>query len=167
MKTTILLLALASAACAPFDPCDGATYCRDDVGVYVESAEPWLHAPDTEARIWRAVDVSAAYWGAERLAGVRIRFMGADACGGAGGGCTRYYDPDGWVPAGADYTYREVEFDVTQGLGAGRCVESTPLEHEMGHVALWDPGHTDPRWAGQLALYREQLAPASLYPDCY
>lgn len=162
----IVLVAMVAAGCR-FDPCEGATYCRDEVGVFIESEQPWLHAPDTEARIWRALDIAAAYWGASRLPGVRIHFMDADACAGAGGGCTNYYDPDGWVPLGADYTYREIEFDVSQGIGAGHCVESTPLAHELGHVALRDPYHQDPRWDGQVALYVEQLAPASLYPDCY
>jgi hypothetical protein len=168
MKTAIVVLVvLGVAGCARFDPCEGATYCLDEVGVYVESDLPWLHAADTEARIRRTIDVTAGYWGAERLAGVRIHFMDANACGGAGGGCTAFYDPDGWTPADSDYTYKRIEFDSAQGLGLGHCVESTPLEHEMGHVPRQDPYHADSRWAGQVALYHEYLAPASLYPDCY
>jgi hypothetical protein len=170
MKTAFVvavMLLVGCSGCGRFDPCEAATFCWDEVGVYVESAQPWLHAPDTEVRIRRALDISAAYWGAERLAGLRIHFMDVDACDGAGGGCTTYYDPAGWVPLDADYTYRQIEFDVSQGIGAGHCVESTPLAHEIGHAVLWDPGHTDPRWDGQVALYVDQLAPPSLYPDCY
>lgn len=167
MPFRVFFLLTVITGCGRFDPCEGATYCRDEIGVYVESTSLWMHTADTEARIWRAVDIGAAYWGSDRLAGVRIRFMDSAACGGAGGGCTRYYDPDGWVPSDADYTYREIEFDVSQGIGAGHCIESTPLAHELGHAVLWDPDHTDPRWAGQTALYVEHLAPVSLFPDCY
>jgi hypothetical protein len=168
MKTAIVTaMMLGAAGCGRFDPCEGATFCVDEVGIYVESGETWMHAADTEQRIRRALAISMAYWGAASLPGVRIHFMDASACGGAGGGCTAYYDPDGWVPSGSDYTYREIEMNVADGVGAGHCVESTPLAHEVGHAAIWDPGHTDPRWAGQVTLYLEQLAPVSLYPDCY
>lgn len=164
---TVVIAAAALTGCGRFDPCEGATYCMDDVGVYVESAQPWMHAADTEQRIRRALDISASYWGSPSLAGVRVHFMDGNACGGAGGGCTTYYDPEGWTLSSDHYITKRVEFDVTQGVGLGHCVESTPLAHEVGHAVLGDPTHEDPRWAGQVALYFEQLAPGSLRPDCY
>jgi hypothetical protein len=133
--------------------------------VVVESAAPFVQAPDFPARLESTLAEALGYWG---------------------GG---WRDLDGWTIALTDeprvacgastaalgcQAGRSIRFTVRDpGAGPFACVEQTVLVHEVGHAVLGDPLHQDPRWmeleplqqalAGRAGYTQEGVVPCVLY----
>jgi hypothetical protein len=118
---------------------------------------PWVERADLKPRTRTVIEESAAYWGLnpDDLAGWHLLFTeGLLECGGHddANGCTT--DGDRTVSVTANYAC---------------CVESSVLMHEIGHVALDDPRHEDPRWhdvAALTGLWNRLHAGLPAAPDC-
>ncbi|HSN90017.1 MAG TPA: hypothetical protein VLS93_02215 [Anaeromyxobacteraceae bacterium] len=128
---TIILLGAAS--CGP--PPD---FSVRGTGVYVESDAPFARQGDLPARLESTIDAALRYWGGDwiDLRGTTITLVGAQyvPCGGQASslGC---------------YEHGEIRVSTRDpGIGTFQCVEQTVLVHEIGHAAIGDPQHTDPRW---------------------
>jgi hypothetical protein len=92
-----------------------------------------LHA-DLKPRILRTTEIAADYWGLPLAAVSGWRLVlteGLLKCGSntMANGCTT--DEDHSITLSANYCI---------------CIESSALLHEIGHVAIGDPPHSDPRW---------------------
>jgi hypothetical protein len=129
-------LLLSTIACA--------IACGDEPGFYVRGARvvadtdaAFARRPDFPERIESTIDAALSYWGGDwrALHGRSITLTDAPSvsCGGTASalGC---YDGDIRI------TTRD------PGVGTFRCVEETTLVHEIGHAAIGDPTHQDPRW---------------------
>ena len=106
------------------------------VQVVLETSAPFAYQPDFSDRMQNTVAVALDYWGGAQddLDGRTITFVDDQyvACNGSAAlGC---YDGN------IRLTTRD------PGLGTFACVEATILVHEIGHLVLGDPRHTDPRW---------------------
>jgi hypothetical protein len=134
----VVLALLAVAACGGPSP----DFQVRGAGVVVRSDAPFTRSPDFPARIESTLDAALRYWGGSwaELEGVIISFEGGlhVACDGhdAATGC---FDGDIRVST------RDVAFTYS-------CVEQTALVHEVGHAAIGDPEHLDPRWMDFEAL---------------
>lgn len=126
------LAALAGCGAPQAEP----TFRMHGVAVVVASGAPFAHRPDFAARLEGTVATALAYWGGDwsRLEGATLTLVDAATvyCQGAAAlGC---YDGD------ISFTTRD------PGSGTFSCVEATVLVHEVGHAAIGDPDHLDPRW---------------------
>jgi len=134
---------LVLAACGGASP--AADFHVQGVAVRVQTDAPFAHRPDFPQRIESTIGAALRYWGAswDSLHGATVTFDGAAhvACDGSDRaiGC---YDGDIRLS--------------TQDAGATvRCVEQTALVHEVGHAAIGDRDHADPRWMDFAALERD------------
>ncbi len=137
----LLLLAATAAACGG----RAQDFYVHDTAVVVETSAPFASRPEFPARLENTIAVALAYWGG-RWADLRGRTLTLSgepyvACAGAPAlGC---YDGD----------IRITTSDPS--LGTFRCVEQTVLVHEIGHAAIGDPLHQDPRWMELEPVVRE------------
>lgn len=132
-----LAILLASTACggpieeAIEDPVAG-------VRVVLRTSAAFASAPDFQARLDGTIDVGLAYWGSTRRAldGKTIALVDEAHLQGCDSptaiGC---YDGKTLAVSTRD-----------PSLGTFPCVEATALVHELGHAAIGDPYHRDPRW---------------------
>lgn len=154
----VALLGWLLAACGgPEAPAGPAVQRRSVRGVYVvlETDAPFARAPDFDGRLQRTIEASLRYWGGswalvEGRTVVIVDEPGVDCGGKETLGCSD--------AAGIRFTSRD------PGLGTVACVEQTVLAHEIGHVVLGDPDHTDPRWM-ELDPLAAELAGAAGYTD--
>ncbi len=103
----------------------------------VESDAPFTRAPDFDARVESTLEAALQYWGGSDALldhhTLRIVDTASVECGGR--------ESLGCVDGG------EIRFTTKDpGVGTVACIEQTVLVHEIGHVVLGDPNHTDPRW---------------------
>jgi hypothetical protein len=155
-RLTVAVLLVVSA-CAPRWAGDPQLYGMALEVQLAQGNAGWALRDDLRARVRRVIDLGAGYWGLAPadVAGWRLVLTeGLRECGASAtaNGCTT--DDDRTVTVAANYTV---------------CIESSALVHELGHVALGDPEHRDPRWHDTDALralwddVHAGLAPA---PDC-
>jgi hypothetical protein len=107
------------------------------VRVVVETDAPFAQRPDFPARIESTLDAALRYWGGtwQDLDGMSIALTG-DPYVSCGGNASALGCFDGNIRI----TTRD------PGIGTFSCVEQTILVHEIGHAALGDSLHEDPRW---------------------
>jgi hypothetical protein len=126
---------LLAAACAP----------RDDdlygLTLDVRSQEAWARDPELHERVHALVEAACVHIGLDpsELWGMTLRIDdGEIACGEVqrARGCT--WRDDG-VIAVSTIAWLSTEPRVP-------CVEDTPIPHELLHVKIGDPHHTDSRW---------------------
>lgn len=127
------LLAGCGGAAAPVP-----TFTVRGASIVVDSDAPFTQQADFPERLESTLDVALGYWGGGwgDLDEVTITFTDAPhvACGsqGAALGC---------------HEGRDIRLTVRDpGAGELACVEQTVLVHEVGHAAIGDPSHRDPRW---------------------
>ncbi|HEY3357654.1 MAG TPA: hypothetical protein VGQ83_30660 [Polyangia bacterium] len=157
LRISVVAVALAASACASAWPADPQIY-GFDLQVAPQCKQDWPVREDLRPRLRRAVEMAAAFWGIEPSAVSGWRLLlneGLVQCGSdaAATGCTTTKDQT--VAIAADFY---------------RCVESSTLMHEIGHIALdGDPEHRDPRWhddAAMLALWTRMHEGLPEIPDC-
>jgi len=134
---SLLLAATALAACGGEERQQPDFVIRG-LEVVFETDAPFAHRPDFPARVESTIATALAYWGGSWsvLEGSTLTLVGAASvsCGSEVAlGC---YDGDLRV------TTRD------PGIGTFSCVEETVLVHEVGHAAIGDLNHEDPRWMG-------------------
>jgi len=110
-----------------------------------ESTAAFTMAPDFQTRIDNTVDAALQYWGGswsdvDGLAVTLVDEQYVDCRGTNALGC---YDGN------IRLTTRD------PGIGTFACIEETVLVHEIGHLVIGDPDHTDPRWMQMDALAAE------------
>jgi hypothetical protein len=125
----------------------------------VESRQAWASDPALRRRVHELVAASCAHHGLDPslLFGLTLRIEdGGIACGGVAGarGCT-------WREAGV-VAVSTLAWCIDQP--AVPCVEDTPIPHELLHVKIGDPDHTDPRWTDP--AYWDPLAAQVARADC-
>jgi len=121
------------------------------ITIRIDSVTPWLTAPDFHERFDRTVEIAKSFWGIDNLGDVTVIFTD-HACaqyGGGYGGCAYQarLDPPAWT----------IEIDPNAPPGHGACIEGTALVHEIGHLAIRDPRHEDPRWDDLMPLWFNTL----------
>jgi hypothetical protein len=154
---TLPFLALCLAALACHGPLDVKNEAAGD-----PKAPAWVRDVNLVERTTAAADAAARVWG------------------GSPG------DLDGWTIRWTAHVLSRGEWVSTSGLtepaalGGGTitawvmtgpwCLETSVLAHEIGHVIIGDPGHTDPRWYDdaafwdRMAVELRRVAPASDTP---
>ncbi len=128
-----------SAACggAPESSAANRVVFLRGLRVEVASNAPFVRAPDLDARLESTIDAALQYWGGTWALldhhTVRIVDAASVDCGGTEAlGCV---DGD------------QIQITTRDpGVGTEVCIEQTVLVHEIGHLVLGDPDHTDPRW---------------------
>ena len=132
MRTMAIVVALAVMACGrPHWDGDPEIY---GVLVVDESSARVTEAPDFRDRFRRVIQISIDYIGmpAENLDGWRVVFTDHVECNGeATDGCCVWDDATIWI-------------DISRV----ECPELGVISHEILHVAIGDPSHSDPRWSG-------------------
>jgi hypothetical protein len=124
----------------------GCASPRDDdlfgMTLEVRTQQPWASDPELPRRVHDLVATSCAYIGLDPslLWGMTLRIEDDGiGCGGVADarGCT-------WREAGvvavSTLAWTTAEPRVP-------CVEDTPIPHELLHVKIGDPTHSDPRWS--------------------
>ncbi|HZZ84109.1 MAG TPA: hypothetical protein VFE30_06200 [Anaeromyxobacteraceae bacterium] len=115
-----------------------AAACWREGGVSVDGKpEPWMQH-DLQARTERTIQLAAQRWRSEPVSSVAVHFGGDRVCGTALG-CNN--GDEIWVSDWIAYHWPE-----RWELVLASCVEQSVLVHEVGHLVIGDPGHTDPRW---------------------
>jgi hypothetical protein len=132
----------------------GSTTQPSGVQVVLQTSAPFAYQADFDARLQNTISVAMDYWGgaADELNGRSITFVDDPyvACNGTQAlGC---YDGN------IRLTTRD------PAIGTFTCVEATVLVHEIGHVVLGDPDHTDPRWM-EMDQVAAELSGRSGYTD--
>lgn len=144
---------LATACAAP----------RDDdlfgMNLEIRTRQPWAGDPALTHRLHDLVAASCAYHGLDPtlLWGMTLRIEDD------GIGCGSVADARGctWREAG---TVAVSTLAWTEAEPPVPCVEDTPIPHELLHVKIGDPNHTDPRWSD--AAYWQALRAQFNLPDC-
>jgi hypothetical protein len=134
------LVAIAAAALAG----EGCAPREDDLHgmqLDVRTGQTWGRDPDLRHRVQQVLDVSCDRLGLDPslLYGMTLRIEDDGiACGDVrdARGCT-------WRDQG---TVAVSTLSWMAGRPAVPCVEDTPIPHELLHVLIGDPDHTDPRW---------------------
>jgi hypothetical protein len=135
---------LAAAALATLAA--GGCAQRDDelhgMQLEVRTRQAWAQDPDLRRRVQVVLDVSCQQLGLDpsMLYGMTLRIEDDGiACGDIedARGCT-------WRKEG---TVQVSTLSWMAGQPPVSCVEDTPIPHELLHVLIGDPGHTDPRWS--------------------
>ena len=148
-KLFAVIATVALAACAGGSG-GGAeqtpSFSVQGVNVFVETSAAFAKAPDFPSRLESTIDAALRYWGGSwsALDGMSLTLVdeptvpceGVEALGCFEGGAIRLTTRD-------------------PGLGTFACVEETVLVHEIGHAAIGDPNHTDPRWMEMDSLATE------------
>jgi len=147
-RWSALLVAALAFACGGGDANTAASAASLDVdGVLValNSSAPFAHAPDFPARLESTLQAALTFWGGtwRQVQGRTITFV-----------------DDPTVPCGDAQALGCFEGSITlttrdPGTGTVACVEQTVLVHEIGHLILGDPLHTDPRWMEMTSLAAE------------
>ncbi len=125
----------------------------------VRSRQAWAEDGGLDRRLHDLVAISCAYHGLDPslLWGMTLRIEddGID-CGAVAGarGCT-------WREQG---TVAVSTLAWTTWEPPVSCVEDTPIPHELLHVKIGDPDHTDPRWSD--AAYWSTLREKLSLPGC-
>lgn len=135
-----MLLALAFALLV-----GGCAQREDDLfGMSLElhTAQPWASDPALRRRVHDLIQASCDQIGLDPslLYGMTLRIEDDGiSCGGVADarGCT--WREQGLV-AVSTLAWTTLEPRVP-------CVEDTPIPHELLHVKIGDPHHTDPRWS--------------------
>jgi len=136
--------ALAAAVTLGAAACGGAAEELVDeqpapgVRVVLRTTAPFASAPDLQERLDDTIDVALAYWGGTRgaLEGKTIVLVDEPHLEGC----------DSPTAIGC-YDGRTLAVSTRDpSLGTFPCVEATALVHELGHAAIGDPYHRDPRW---------------------
>lgn len=147
----------------PADPCairDERGLEVDGVEVKVTSVRRYLHCPDLGPRLQAVLQTSMRFWDTQALPGVILIRDGALTCVGVEAiGCATLRDDD--------KVAIEITTDVSVYGDRSRCIEDTPVPHEMGHVALgdWYDDHKDPRYQTVERSVNDPLVRQHL--DCY
>jgi hypothetical protein len=139
MRSSVLAAAaaLALAGCEPWH-CD-----FDSHGACVEFKTTPPNMADAQRRVDALLALELPFWGLSRLSGWRVQFRTSPdyPCylAARNEGCTDYIEHtiSVRIPPDSDF-----------------CFEASELLHELGHYALGDPMHSNPRWrdvAGQFA----------------
>ena len=132
----VALLALAAGCAEP----------RDDdlfgMTLEVQTRQPWAGDPALPQRVHDLVAASCDHIGLDPslLWGMTLRIEDDGiACGDVSDarGCT-------WRDAGV-IAVSTLAWTTTEPRVP--CVEDTPIPHELLHVKIGDPHHTDPRWS--------------------
>jgi hypothetical protein len=147
-------LVVAAAACAPER--------EDDLyGIHVENRSEltWANDPELRPRLRALIEASCAHMGLDPvlLYGMTLRIEdGTIPCGSVRNarGCT--WRADGVIAVST------LAWISTQGNV--RCVEDTPLPHELLHVKIGDAPHADERWDS--ASWWGPLWSEVAHPDC-
>jgi hypothetical protein len=111
----------------------------------VRTRQPWGSDPALRQRVHDLVGAACDHVGLDptMLWGMTLRIEddGID-CGGVEGarGCT-------WRDAGVMAVSTLAWISTAPRVP---CVEDTPIPHELLHVKIGDPHHTDPRWSDPL-----------------
>jgi len=147
-KLALALVVLALTACGGAEDQPRTVQVRSVQGlsVVVDSQAAFTRAADFDSRIQTTVAAALQYWGGtwDLLDHVDVRLVDTAgvACGGRESlGC-----------------FESPEIRLTTrdpGSGTVACVEQTMLVHEIGHLVLGDPDHTDPRWMEMDSLATE------------
>ncbi len=128
----------ALSAIAVLMACGGsATHTQaNGLGVVLETSAPFAYEPDFDTRVKSTIDAALQYWGGtwDDLNGRTLTLVDDSyvRCNGA--------EALGCFDGNIRITTRD------PGIGTFPCIEATVLVHEIGHVVLGDPDHTDPRW---------------------
>lgn len=131
---SIAAVAALGGALAGCDPwrCDFESH---GACIEFETDPPDLAA--AQVRVDRLLDLELPYWNLHSLSGWRIQFRDGPeyVCYLAtrNEGCT-------------DYMTKTISVRVP--VNSRGCFEAAELVHELGHYALGDPVHANPRWAG-------------------
>ena len=129
-----VILAVVLAACGT-DPAPEPDYFIDNVGVIVNTTEPWVLAPDFKARLHNTI-VAALNYGNGSLAdlnGHHIIFQDAPIpCESTTGTCKG--------------TLSESTITIDVSNVGGDCLENTALAHEIIHALIGDACHTSALW---------------------
>jgi hypothetical protein len=114
----------------------------DGVLIQVDSTAPFTRASDFPARVESTIAAALDFWGGSwRLVqGRTITFVDTPTVECSSTPSLGCYDSD------IRLTTRD------PGVGTVACVEQTVLVHEIGHLVLGDPDHTDPRWMQMASL---------------
>ncbi len=115
--------------------------------VVLQTRAPFASAPDFPARLESTVVAALRYWG-----GAWTHVDGRSV--------TLVDDPS--VPCGDVRALGCFDRNILltthdPGTGTIPCIERSVLVHEIGHVVLGDPLHTDPRWM-ELDSLAEELS---------
>jgi hypothetical protein len=138
-RATLLAAALAGFAAGCAGPRDDDLF---GMTLEVRTHRPWASDPALPQRVHDLVAASCEHLGLDPslLWGMTLRIEDDGiSCGGVqdARGCT-------WREAGvvavSTLAWCTAEPPVP-------CVEDTPLPHELLHVKIGDPNHTDPRWS--------------------
>lgn len=136
----LVAVPLALAACGGAGPT--SDFHVQGVAIRIQTDAPFAHHPDLPQRIESTIGAALRYWGGswDSLRGATVTFDGAAhvTCDGSDGaiGC---YDGD-------------IRLSTQDAGRTVRCVEQTALVHEVGHAAIGDRDHADPRWMDFAAL---------------
>ncbi len=136
--------------------CGGGPSSAQDHGfkLVAETSAPFAYAPDFDARLQSTIDVALQYWGGtwDDMNGRTLTLVDDSyvSCKGT--------EALGCFDGNIRITTRD------PGIGTFPCIEATVLVHEIGHVVLDDPDHTDPRWM-EMDSVAAQLAGRPGYTD--
>jgi hypothetical protein len=139
LRLPVLAIALLGVA-------EGCAGPRDDdlygMTLEVRTQQPWASDPELPQRVHALIAASCAHIGLDPslLWGMTLRIEDDGIpCGGVANarGCT--WREKG-VVAVSTLAWTTAEPRVP-------CVEDTPIPHELLHVKIGDPTHTDPRWS--------------------
>lgn len=138
MKRAIVLLAVLTG-CGVSDPCPVEPQVVSELGIgfYADPECPeWTRAPDLPVRLDAVARVVAQHVDADPadLRGYVVVFRATDRvpCEDTAEAFGCAHAADRWIEATC--------------IDAG-CAEASILAHELLHAWLFDPEHTDPRWA--------------------
>lgn len=129
-STLAVLLVLAA--------CGGGASSAQDHGfqLVAETTAPFASAPDFASRVHSTIDIALQYWGGtwDDMNGRTLTLVDDSyvSCKGV--------EALGCFDGNIRITTRD------PGIGTFPCIEATVLVHEIGHLVLGDPDHTDPRW---------------------
>jgi hypothetical protein len=112
------------------------------INLEVQTQQPWASDPAFRQRLHDLLKASCEHAGIDptMLWGMTLRIEdGGISCGPIedARGCT-------WREAGV---VAVSTLAWTTSEPPVPCVEDTPIPHELLHVKIGDPGHTDPRWS--------------------
>ena len=131
VRAAVVAAAAALAGCDPWR-CEFTSY-----GACVEFETPPADVAAAKARVDRLLELELPYWNLHDLSGWRIQFRD-----GAQYVCYIATRNDGCT----DYVQKTMSVRIPPDSGG--CFEAAELQHELGHYALGDPMHSNPRWAG-------------------
>jgi hypothetical protein len=138
----LAILASCGGAGAHGDP----SFQVRGAAVVVGSTAPFTLEGDFPARLESTLATALRYWEGSwsDLEGVSITFVD-----------DQYVPCEGHSEAIGCYENGEISVSTHDFGVTLRCVEETALVHEVGHVIIGDPDHTDPRWMDFASVVRD------------